>query len=117
MSKLARFLRRDGLDLLATGLFDERSGRTLLDHGVVDEGGLKTKRLKRAPAARLRERVLEVLSSTHDFSACRAVLNRPFSTRPFGGPFLGGSHSTASAFLCHWIDLSFLMLLIYRHAF
>jgi hypothetical protein len=44
---------------------------------------------------------LEVLSSTHDSSACRTVFNHPFSTRPFGGTFFSGSHSTASAFLCH----------------
>jgi hypothetical protein len=37
----------------------------------------------------------------HDPAAGGALCDRPFAARSFGGPFLGGGHSAASAFRGH----------------
>ena len=41
------------------------------------------------------------LLGLHDPAAGGALRDRPFSARRFGGPFFGGGHSAASAFLSH----------------
>ena len=51
---------------------------------------------------------LEIFSSTHDLLSCGSVFYRPFATWFLRGPGFSGSHSTASAFLCHFIINSFL---------
>jgi hypothetical protein len=37
----------------------------------------------------------------HDLATHSAVFNQAFPAASFRGPFFGGGHATASAFLCH----------------